>query len=385
MPVTKEDKVIHGRWGPLCVLLLCGLCSISAVQPRGIVGQAAPPWHVDSWVQIPSGTAEPEVGTFRGKVIYLYGFQSWCPGCHSKGFPTLQQLIKRFDGEDDVIFVAVQTTFEGYDSNTPAKALETAKRYDLKIPIGHSGVSGKPSKLMRNYRTGGTPWTIIIDRNGVVRFNDFHITPDAGHALITRLLAESPHPQVQTLPAARGGQDVIGATFPKPSFTRWIRPKGEQSSSGKTVETPTTPKLTLYRWWTDGCGYCRDSLPALDKLRDKYGSDGLRVVGVYHPKPPRPIDDAFIRGAAHSHGFRGEIAVDESWEVLRKSYLNTGQRAATSISILVDEDGIIRFVHPGPVLFPSNDPENAQQNQDFALLDSAIATLLGTGQQSTTE
>jgi hypothetical protein len=52
---------------------------------------------------------------------------------------------------------------------------------------------------------------------------------------------------------------------------------------------------------------------------------------------------------------------------------------------LVDEHGIIRFVHPGPVLFPSIDPENAQQNQDFILLDSAISTLLGAGQQSTTE
>ncbi|MDG1837372.1 MAG: TlpA disulfide reductase family protein [Phycisphaerales bacterium] len=385
MPVDKEDKSTSNRWAQLGVLLLCGFCSIAAAQPRGIVGQAAPPWHVDSWVQTPPGAAEPEVGRFRGKVIYLYGFQSWCPGCHSKGFPTLQQLIKRFDGEDDVVFVAVQTTFEGYDSNTPAKALEAAKRYDLKIPIGHSGTSGKPSKLMRNYRTGGTPWTIIIDRSGVVRFNDFHVTPDAGYALITRLLAEPQHPSVQTLPTARGGQDVIGETFSKPSFTRWIKPKAEQSSSVETAEKSVIPKLTLYRWWTDGCGYCRDSLPAMDKLRDKYGSDGLRIVGVYHPKPPRPIDDAFIRGAAHSHGFRGEIAVDESWEVLRTAYLNTGQRAATSISILVDEDGIIRFVHPGPVLFPSKDPENAQENQDFAMLDSAIATLLRSGQQSTKE
>jgi thiol-disulfide isomerase/thioredoxin len=385
VPVDKEDKSTSGRWGVIGILVLCGLCSIAAVQPMGIVGQAAPPWHVDTWVQIPSGAAEPEVDAFRGKVIYLYGFQSWCPGCHSKGFPTLQQLIKRFDGEDDVVFVAVQTTFEGYGSNTPGKALETAKRYDLKIPIGHSGTSGKPSKLMRNYRTGGTPWTIIIDRNGVVRLNDFHITPDAGHALITRLLAEAPRSPVQTLPAARGGQDVIGETFSKPSFTRWIKPKGEQLSSGKTAETPITPKLTLYRWWTDDCGYCRDSLPAMDKLREKYRSDGLRVVGVYHPKPARPLDDAFIREAAHSRGFQGDIAVDESWEVLRKAYLDSGERAATSISILVDEHGIIRFVHPGPVLFPSIDPENAQQNQDFILLDSAISTLLGAGQQSTTE
>jgi uncharacterized protein with von Willebrand factor type A (vWA) domain len=30
---------------------------------------------------------------------------------------------------------------------------------------------------MRSYRTGGTPWTILIDPEGTVIFNDFHIDP----------------------------------------------------------------------------------------------------------------------------------------------------------------------------------------------------------------
>ena len=33
---------------------------------------------------------------FRGKVVYLYFFQSWCPGCHRHGFPTLQAMSKHF-------------------------------------------------------------------------------------------------------------------------------------------------------------------------------------------------------------------------------------------------------------------------------------------------
>ena len=38
--------------------------------------------------------------------------------------------------------------------------------------------------MMRNYRTGGTPWTIIIDKQGVVRFNGFRIeAEDAIHVL----------------------------------------------------------------------------------------------------------------------------------------------------------------------------------------------------------
>ena len=91
----------------------------------------------------------------------------------------------------DVAFVAVQTVFEGFSSNTPEKAEATAERYGLKIPFGHSGKEGDPSPMMRRYRTGGTPWTILIDKKGVVRFNDFHISPEGGESAINQLLAET--------------------------------------------------------------------------------------------------------------------------------------------------------------------------------------------------
>ena len=42
--------------------------------------------------------------------------------------------------------------------------------------------------MMRNYRTGGTLGTIIIDKQGVVHFNGFRIEAgDAIHVLATRL------------------------------------------------------------------------------------------------------------------------------------------------------------------------------------------------------
>ena len=49
---------------------------------------------------------------------------------------------------------------------------------------------------MRNYRTGGTPWTIIIDKQKIVRFNDFHIAPEHAIAMIDQLK------KVVTKPAA---------------------------------------------------------------------------------------------------------------------------------------------------------------------------------------
>ena len=72
--------------------------------------------------------------------------------------------------------MTIQTTFEGHSINDASKLKEIAERYQLKIPFGQSeGKLGLP-EIMRKYRTGGTPWTVIIDKKGKVRFNDFHIS-----------------------------------------------------------------------------------------------------------------------------------------------------------------------------------------------------------------
>ena len=161
----------------------------STERPKlGILGQTAPPLGVNQWFNLPGGRQSIDVTDLGGKVVYLYGFQSWCPGCHRYGFPTLQKLIQHYKGNEDVAFIAVQTVFEGFGTNTFDAAKHTADRYGLEIPVGHSGSPHQGSTVMRRYRTGGTPWTVIIDRKGIVRFNDFHIRPDSAVALIDRLL-----------------------------------------------------------------------------------------------------------------------------------------------------------------------------------------------------
>ena len=80
--------------------------------------------------------------------------------------------------------------------------------------------------------------------------------------------------------------------------------------------------------------------------------------------------------AADRIGYKGAIAIDADWSQLRKLYLSTGRRGATSVSFLVDREGVIRFVHPGVEYFPSDKPEDAEHNADYQLIDKAIAALL---------
>lgn len=158
---------------------------------RGILGQKAPNWDVADWFNLPSGATRLEITDLSSKVVYLYCFQAWCPGCHSSGFPTLKAVHERFKDEPAVEFVAIQTVFEGFEVNTLDRAREIATQYDLQIPIGHdAGLNGLRSAVMTHYHTGGTPWTIIIDRDRVVRFNDFHIKPQSAIEMIETQLIE---------------------------------------------------------------------------------------------------------------------------------------------------------------------------------------------------
>ena len=174
-------------------LLLVGLSLWNMAtegEERGILGQQAPDWNIASWIDAEGEPTQISKSDYEGKVIYLMCFQSWCPGCHSSGFPTLQKVIKAYADNDQVAFLSVQTVFEGHGTNTESKVRQTQQRYKLDIPMGHD--PGIPHKkypnIMENYRTGGTPWVIIIAPDGKVAYNDFHIEPEKAIKLINRLL-----------------------------------------------------------------------------------------------------------------------------------------------------------------------------------------------------
>ena len=134
----------------------------------------APDFGVDTWLNVPSEASRVELADYADRCVYLYCFQSWCPGCHSQGFPALLHMLEFFAGEPRLAFVAVQTVFEGFDTNSLEAARGVAQKYQLDIPIGHDpGPESSGSIVMRRYRSGGTPWTIVIDRDRRVRFNGF--------------------------------------------------------------------------------------------------------------------------------------------------------------------------------------------------------------------
>lgn len=139
----------------------------------------APELRVEQWIDAKGNKLEQPIrlSDYKGKYKIIYCFQHWCPGCHSVGLPSLKKLVDAFQGNDKIVFLAVQTVFEGSHANTYDKILETQKKYGLKIPFGHDP-GKRRSSIMEDYRTGGTPWFIFIDQENNVVFADFHINVD---------------------------------------------------------------------------------------------------------------------------------------------------------------------------------------------------------------
>jgi peroxiredoxin len=173
-------------------------------------------------------------------------------------------------------------------------------------------------------------------------------------------------------PAAKEGQEVIGRPAPSLEALSWVQ--------GRVSDADLRGKVVLVRWWTNGCSLCKNTAPALNRLHADFAGKGLLVLGIYHPKPrPERRDPETIRAAVRALGFRFPVAVDEEWTVLRRWWLDAGERSYTSVSFLIVRGGGIRYIHPGGEFFPSTRPEERRQNADYEEIRSLVQQLLKEG------
>ncbi len=96
-------------------------------------------------------------------------------------------------------------------------------------------------------------------------------------------------------------------------------------------------QVVLVNFWASWCGPCRQEMPQLNRLYDKYRSAGLVMLGVN-------IDDDARVGAATAQrwGVRFPVLLDEQKAVTR--LYDLGSMPAT---VLIDRDGRVRYLHRG--------------------------------------
>jgi len=179
-------SILHATFASLLLLAAPYL----AAQPlTGIEGQKAPPLGVSTWINLPPGKERLGLPDFAGKVLVVFCFQDTCEACHEREFPGLQRLVKEFESNEDIAFVAIQTPFERFTDNSELKLRPVAEKFGLSIPFGHLAKTPTEYSINVAYETGGTPWWIVIDKEGVVAFNGHTLEPEVAIANLRTLAA----------------------------------------------------------------------------------------------------------------------------------------------------------------------------------------------------
>jgi len=174
---SSRRKALAAMGGTLSAAYVPELVAQSSSR-YGIEGQLAPEIILDYWIDKNGNPGSFSIMESRGKWVFVKCFQDWCPGCHSSGFPSLKAFSDEFSSNPNVAIVAIQTVFEGFSSNTVEDVRKLQLRYELPITMGHDPADpdnhNRP-QTMQKYRTGGTPWLILIAPDGTVVYNHFSV------------------------------------------------------------------------------------------------------------------------------------------------------------------------------------------------------------------
>lgn len=156
-------------------------------------GQPAPEWDLSGWLNGDGGN----IAGNRGKVIIIDFFQLWCPGCNKFSGPLMkhwQQVFANDIKSGHLQMVKIHTVFEGhkYQNNDRLKAY--IKEKQIALPVGldrHKQGSHLPETMLA-YNTRGTPETAVIDKDGIIRFQEFGFFDyEKVQTMISELLSEA--------------------------------------------------------------------------------------------------------------------------------------------------------------------------------------------------
>src|SRR5262245_12975794 len=175
-------------------------------------------------------------------------------------------------------------------------------------------------------------------------------------------------------PIARGGDAaalaLIGTKPPALPDIQWLdgRKRDLATLSGHVV---------LIRSFTSGCPFCAASLPTLQAMHDEYAPRGLMVLGVYHPKPKRPVASEDVARFASTLGATFPIGIDPGWRLVENWWLARARTDWTSVTWVLGRDGRIRYVHPGGEYHASGGRDHDRCRADERELRATLERLLG--------
>lgn len=105
------------------------------------------------------------LSSFRGKVVFLNIWATWCPPCREE-MPSIEELYEKFRNDKDFVVLAVSQDTGGFKAVAP---------YVEKNGLNFTVLLDPQNKVGEEYDVSGIPETFIIDRDG--RIVAHHLGP----------------------------------------------------------------------------------------------------------------------------------------------------------------------------------------------------------------
>ena len=165
----------------------------AAVIEARAAGVRAPQWDISEWINGDAGN----VDTLQGKVIVIDFFQLWCPGCNKFSGPLMKYWQHKFSADVDagrLVMVKIHTVFEGHSHQTVERLKRYVREKNITIPVGvdrHEQGRRIP-ETMHRYNTRGTPEMVVIDPDGMIRFQKFgYFEPNSVEPMIVEMFDQA--------------------------------------------------------------------------------------------------------------------------------------------------------------------------------------------------
>jgi peroxiredoxin len=129
----------------------------------------------------------------------------------------------------------------------------------------------------------------------------------------------------------------------------------------RTLADVRGSKATLVVFFYPRCPYCNAEAPAIQKLADTYGTQGLSVVYINI----LPDEDKLVRGWLAEHRYTSPVLVGANTASIEKDY----QVAATPTHYLLGPTGKVLSRYAG---FQPGDEKTLEENVQAAIAGAAV-------------
>jgi peroxiredoxin len=131
------------------------------------------------------------------------------------------------------------------------------------------------------------------------------------------------------LPVLAAAGDAVEVGEPAPNFAL-------KTLGGENLRlSEYRGRVVLVNFWASWCGPCREQLPALQELHDRYERAGLKVLAVN-------VEEDRGEAVAAAGGYTFPVLLDAEHRVSRRYDIGS-----MPVTLLIDRDGVLRYAHRG--------------------------------------